>query len=224
MGSLVKALLLEGYQPSRVIEVVESYYASFDGAKRQKFRDNDCAVLGDKSAPVTIVEFSDYQCPHCAVAARPLHEVVAGAAKGKARLCAKYFPLPMHPRAMVAAECAEYARRHGKFWELNELLFAHQDALEDEDLKAYARQVGLDGAQMLKEAYSSKFDAVIESHRQEGVAAHVDSTPSLFFNGRRYNLPAKPQFLLRSVEDEIEWQQNKSFVYDRREAKAEKKG
>jgi protein-disulfide isomerase len=224
MSGLVKALLVEGYPPARVIDMVESYYASFDASKRIRLRENDCPLLGDKSAPVIIVEFSDYQCPHCAVAARPLHDLVTDSAKGKARLCSKYFPLPMHPRAAIAAACAEYARRHGKFWELSELLFAHQDALEDEDLKALARQVGLDGAQMLKEAYSGKFDAIIEANKQEGIAAGVDSTPTLFFNGRKYNLPVKPEFLLRSVEDELEWQQNKAFVYDRREAKAEKKG
>jgi protein-disulfide isomerase len=224
MANLVKALILEGYPPGRVIEWVESYYASFDPSKRQKLRDNDCPTLGDKAAPVAIVEYSDYQCPHCATAAKPLRDLVVDSSKGKARLCSKYFPLPMHPRAYVAAASAEYARRHGKFWELHELLFAHQDTLEDEDLKAYARQVGLDGSQMLKEVYAGKFDAVIEAHRQEGNAARVESTPTLFFNGRKYNLPVKPHFLQRSVEDELEWQQNKAFVYDRREAKAEKKG
>ncbi|HWE25100.1 MAG TPA: DsbA family protein [Myxococcales bacterium] len=223
MAELIKALIVEGNPPSRVIETVENYYASFDASKRQTFKSNDCPVLGDPKSPVVIVEFSDYQCPHCAVAAKPLHDLVMQAEKGKARLCSKYFPLNGHPRARVAAACAEYARRHGKFWQMHELLFANQEQLDDDTLRSLAKQLGLDGAQMLKEAYAGKFDAVIDSHQQEGVNARVQATPTLFINGRQHLLPVKLQFLQRSVEDELEWQQNRAFVYDRREG-GEKKG
>src|SRR3954464_8725895 len=89
MADLVKALILDGLPAGRVIEWVEGYYASFDPSKRQKVRSDDCPQLGDKNAPVALVEFSDYQCPHCAVARKPLDDVVLGAEKGKARLCAK---------------------------------------------------------------------------------------------------------------------------------------
>jgi protein-disulfide isomerase len=223
MAELVKALLLEGGAPSRVIETVENYYASFDASKRQALKTGDCPVMGDPKAPVALVEFSDYQCPHCAVANKPLHDLVTGPEKGKARLCAKFFPLPGHPRARIAAGCAEYARRLGKFWQMNDLLFAHQDELDDENLKAYAKQLGLDGAQMLKEVYAGRFDGVIEAHLQEGTAARVNSTPTVFINGRQHTLPVKLQFLQRSVEDELEWQQNKAFVYEGSDGR-EKKG
>jgi protein-disulfide isomerase len=223
MGELIKALLLEGGTPSRVIETVESYYASFDASKRQALKTNDCPVLGDPKAEVALVEFSDYECPHCAVANKPLHDLVSGPEKGKARLCSKFFPLPGHARARIAAACAEYARRHGKFWPMNDLLFAHQDQLDDESLKGYAKQLGLDGAQMLKEVYAGRYDGPIEAHLQEGRAARVQATPTIFVNGRQHLLPVKLQFLQRSVEDELEWQQNKAFVYESRDAK-EKKG
>jgi protein-disulfide isomerase len=223
MAELIKVFLLQGAPPSRVVEWVENYYASFDASKRQKVRSDDCPQLGDKNAPVALVEFSDYQCPHCAVAAKPLHDTVLGPEKGKARLCAKYFPLPGHPRARVAAACAEFAKRKGKFWELHEILFANQEQLEDDSLKRYAQQVGLDGSQMLKEAYSGKLDPVIETHLQEGQAARVNATPTIFVNGRQHLLPVQPFFLQRSIEDELEWQQNKAFVYEGRETK-EKKG
>jgi protein-disulfide isomerase len=224
MADLVKALLLEGGTPSRVIETVENYYASFEASKRQSLKTNDCPVLGDAKAPVALVEFSDYQCPHCAVANKPLHDLVTSAPiKGKARLCSKFFPLPGHSRARIAAGCAEFARRQGKFWPMNDLLFAHQDELDDESLKSYAKQLGLDGAQMLKEVYAGKFEGVIESHLKEGMGARVNATPTIFINGRQHLLPAKLQFLQRSVEDELEWQQNKAFVYEGRDGK-EKKG
>src|SRR5256885_2599496 len=223
MADLVKALVLQGLHPSRVIEWVEQYYASFDASKRQKLRSDDCPQLGDKSAPVALVEFSDYQCPHCAAARTPLHEVVQGPGKGKARLCPKYFPLPGHPRAQIAAGCAEYARHKGKFWEMHESLFAHQEELEDDSLKRYAQQIGLDGAEMLKEVYAGKYDAVIDAQKREGAAARVQATPTIFVNGRQHVLPTQTFFLQRSIEDELEWQQNKAFVYDGRETK-EKKG
>jgi protein-disulfide isomerase len=180
-------------------------------------------VLGEPKAPVALVEFSDYQCPHCAVANKPLHDLVTGADKGKARLCSKYFPLSGHPRARIAAGCAEYARQHGKFWQMHDVLFAHQDEMEDENLKTYAKQVGLDGAQMLKEVYAGRYDAVVESHLREGTNAGVQATPTIFVNGRQHVLPVKPQFLRRSVEDELEWQQNKAFVYEGGDSR-EKKG
>jgi len=223
MAELIKALLLEGGTPSRVIETVETYYNSFDASKRQALKTTDCPLLGDPKASVALVEFSDYQCPHCAVANKPLHEVVTGPEKGKARLCSKFYPLPGHARARIAAACAEYARRQGKFWPMNDLLFAHQDELDDESLKTYAKQLGLDGAQMLKEVYAGRFEGVIEGHLQEGIGARVQSTPSVFVNGRQHVLPMKLQFLQRSVEDELEWQQNKAFVYEGRDGR-EKKG
>jgi protein-disulfide isomerase len=223
MVELIKAFLLQGVPPSRVSDWVEQYYASFDSSKRQRIRSDDCPQLGDKNAPVALVEFSDYQCPHCAVAVKPLHDTVLGPEKGKARLCPKYFPLPGHPRARIAAACAEYAKRKGKFWEMHETLFANQDQLDDDSLKRYAQQLGLDGAQMLKEAYAGKLDAVVDAQLQEGQAAHVNATPTIFVNGRQHLLPVQPFFLQRSIEDELEWQQKKAFVYEGRETK-EKKG
>src|SRR5205823_11265634 len=152
-----------------------------------------------------------------------LHDVVLIPEKGKARLCAKYFPLPQHPRARIAAACAEFAKRKGKFWEMHEALFLHQEELEDDSLKRYAQQIGLDGAQMLKEVYAGRYDAVIDAHKQEGEGARVQATPTIFVNGRQHLLPVQTFFLQRSIEDELEWQQNKAFVYEGRETK-EKKG
>jgi protein-disulfide isomerase len=141
MAQLVKALLLEGYTPSVVIETIERYYSAFP--KRQKLREDDCAALGDPKAPISVVEYSDFQCPHCAAALKPLHDMV-DALPGKVRLCSKHFPLPSHARAPVAAGCAEFAQKRGKFWEMSELLFSHQEELDDGQLKSLRGQVRLD--------------------------------------------------------------------------------
>ena len=208
MAQLIKGMLAEGYTPSVIIDFLERYYASFPAAKRQKLNDSDCPQLGEPKAPVAVVEYSDFQCPHCATASKPLRDMVQ-ALPGKVRLCSKYFPLPSHNRAQVAAGCAEFARLKGKYWEMSEMLFGHQDELEDGQLKTYAKQLGLDGNQMLKEVYAGKFDAVIEKQKKEGVDAGVRATPTLFFDGRQYTLPLKPEFLVFSAQDEEEWQRNK---------------
>src|SRR6185295_19110612 len=166
MAGLVKQISREGAPVSFIIQSVEKYYASFDPAQRVELSANNCAVAG--KGPVTIVEFSDYQCPHCAHAVEPLDDLVEKARKGQVRLCSKYFPFSSHPRARVAAAFAEYARAKGKFWKLNALLFANQEMLEDDNLKAYAKQAGLDGEEMLKQVYAGKFDEVVEKHRREG--------------------------------------------------------
>jgi protein-disulfide isomerase len=207
MAKLAGMLLQDGVTPSQVIFYLEQYYASFAKEKRKTLRSDDCPTLGEPKAPISVVEYSDYQCPHCAAAVKPLHDLI-DSFKGKLRLCAKYFPLPGHSRAKPAAEAAEAARAKGKFWELNEQLFGHQEELEDANLKAYARQVGLDGDALLKEVYASKYSELIERHTKEGMDAGVRATPSLFFNGRLLTLPVKVEYLAFTAEDELEWLRN----------------
>ena len=207
MAELIKALLLDGHSTSAILDTVERYYASFPKEKRQKLADQECPQLGDAKAPVAVVEFSDYQCPHCATAQKPLRDLVQ-ALPARVRLCSKYFPLPGHARAQVAAASAEFARQRGKFWQMNDLLFAHQEELGDSDLKSYARELGLDGEAMLKQAYAGRFDDLIERQKKEGVGAGVRATPTLFFNGRQLTLPLKSEYLVFSAQDEVEWQRN----------------
>jgi protein-disulfide isomerase len=211
MAQLVKQLLKDGVTPPLVVQVLERYYLAFDPKQRVRLSDANCGVEG--KGPVSIVEFSDYQCPHCAAALAPLTALVKTDRQGQVRLCSKYFPFASHPRARVAALCAEYARSKGKFWQMNAALFANQEALEDADLKKYAAQVGLDGDEMLKEAYAGKFDAVIEKHLREGMSAGVESTPTLLIDGRPYNLPVMPLYLAWTVDDELQWKKEKGWKF-----------
>jgi len=211
MAALVKQLASEGPTAPQIIQAVEAYYASFDARQRAPVKAENCPVLG--SGPVALVEFSDYQCPHCAAAVTPLEELVENGRKGQVRLCSKYFPFSTHPRARVAAACAEYARSKGKFWEMNAAIFAHYEQLEDDDLKGIARKVGLDGAEMLKQVYAGKFDEAVEKNRREGMALGVESTPTLFIDGRQNVLPIKPWYLAFTVDDELQWQKEKGWTF-----------
>jgi protein-disulfide isomerase len=210
MTELVKALLLQGATSSTIIDMVERYYASFPANKRVHLDDQDCGQLGDPKAKVAVVEFSDFQCPHCARAAKPLQDMVTSL-PGRVRLCSKYFPIAqIHPRAVIAAQVAEYARTQKKFWQMSDLLFAHEEELDDASLKRYAKQIGLDGDKTLHEVYSGKFDAVVQRHLKEGEAVGVRATPTIFFNGRQYpdGFPFTREFLVFSAQDEEEWQSN----------------
>jgi protein-disulfide isomerase len=211
MAGLVKQMSREGAPSRFVVQAVERYYASFDPSQRVELKADNCAVTG--KGQVTLVEFSDYQCPHCAHALAPLEDLVDKQRKGQVRLCSKYFPFPSHPRARVAAACAEYARARGKFWKLNAILFANQEMLEDDNLKSYARQVGLDGDDMLKQVYAGKFDDLVEKHRREGMAAGVESTPALYIDGRHNWLPIKPWYLAFTIDDELAWQKEKGWKF-----------
>ena len=211
MAALVKQFASEGFTSGPVIQTVEAYYASFDPGQRAPSKADNCPILGKGS--ITIVEYSDYQCPHCAAAVKPLEELVEKTREGHVKLCPKYFPFTSHPRARVAAACAEYARSKGKFREMNALLFENQEMLEDGDLKKYAQKLGLDGEDMLKQVYAGKFDERIEKNRREGLASGVESTPTLFIDGRPNMLPIRPWYLAFTVDDELQWQKEKGWKF-----------
>ncbi|MBE7700824.1 thioredoxin domain-containing protein [Oerskovia sp. Sa1BUA8] len=142
-------------------------------------------VLGDPAAPVTIVEFGDLECPYCHDAAPVLRAVVEESG-GTVRLVFRHFPLfEVHPYALTAALAAEAAGAQGRFWEMHDLLFAHQDRLDDVGLAHWAQTLGLDGASVVGEAAQEHGDAV-ERDYLAGTALGVRGTPTLFVDGERY--------------------------------------
>jgi protein-disulfide isomerase len=141
-------------------------------------------VKGPDDAPVTIVEFSDYQCPFCA-RSEPLVKEALAAYPTQARLVYKHFPLvAIHPQAMNAALAAAAAQRQGKFWEMHEILFANQRALAPEQIKEYARQLGLDMAKFEADLQSDEVKAVVQDDSQLAQRVGVRGTPTIFVNGK----------------------------------------
>jgi protein-disulfide isomerase len=147
---------------------------------------DDQPVKGSPAAPVTIVEFTDFQCPSCA-GAHPVLDRLVAEYGNRLRLVVRDFPLEQHEFAAKAAEAAEAARAQGKYWEYAAVLFANQKALSVDKLKAYATQVGLD---------RQKFDAALDSGQMadkvqrdlmDGIRLGVNSTPFFFVNGRATN-------------------------------------
>ncbi len=138
---------------------------------------------GPADAPVTIVEFSDFQCPYC-VRAEPTVKDVVAAYPGKIRLVYRDYPLPGHSLAPKAAEAAHCAGDQGKYWEMHDRLFAAQGKLEVESLKGYDKEVGLDTARFDKCLDSGEKAAEVAFHKKAGEDAGVNGTPAFFINGR----------------------------------------
>jgi protein-disulfide isomerase len=137
---------------------------------------------GPATAPVSLVEFSDFECPYCAQAA-PLAKQLAAAYPTQVRFAFKHYPLPMHKESPLAHEAALAAGDQGKFWEMHDALFAGQDKLTRHDLIAKAKQLGLDVSRFTKDLDSHRFKYQVDADRQEGNRLGVDGTPFFFING-----------------------------------------
>ena len=145
-------------------------------------------VRGPADAPVTIVEYGDYECPYCA-AARPV--LAALVDQGQVRLAFRNFPLAaIHPYALTAALAAEAAAARGRFWEMHDQLFTHQHRLRDVDLARYAATLGLPPGAVIGDAAQPYGDKV-EADFRSGVDSGVRGTPSLFLDARPYEGPVE---------------------------------
>jgi protein-disulfide isomerase len=144
----------------------------------------DQPSLGSANAAVTIIAFTDYQCPSCASMHPALQRLVKENG-GKVRLVAKDFPLSQHAEAFKAAEAAEAAREQGKYWEYIQVLMQNQSSLGVDKLKNFAAELGLDRARFDAALDSGKFTEMVQSDVEEGMKLGLKETPSLFVNGRR---------------------------------------
>ena len=164
-GAAVRILLTEPQPPVQVISV-----------------DDDPSRGGDQNAPVTIVEFTDFQCPSCA-AMHPILDEVLKVYGSKVRLVVRDFPLAMHANARKAAEAANAANAQGKFFEYAALLFKRQNALDVPSLKKYATELGLDRARFDTALDTGSYAAEVRHDVEDGEIYGVDRTPTIFVNG-----------------------------------------
>ena len=137
---------------------------------------------GPATAPITIVEFSDFECPYCVRAEESVEQVMK-AYEGKVRLVYRDFPLPNHAKAQKAAEAAHCAGDQGKYWEMHSKLFENQQALDVPALKGYAKDLSLDMAKFDKCLDGGDKAQVVQDHKKAGEAAGVSGTPAFFING-----------------------------------------
>jgi protein-disulfide isomerase len=138
---------------------------------------------GPNGAPITIVEFSDFQCPYCSRAEETVKKVL-DEYKGKIRLFYRDYPLPFHPQAQKASEASLCAGDQGKYWEMHEKLFASQQALAVPQLKEHAKGLGLDQGKFDKCLDSGDKAKIVEASKKAGEELGVSGTPHFFINGR----------------------------------------
>ena len=143
---------------------------------------DDDPAKGPAGAPITIVEFSDYQCPYCGRAEEVVKQIL-DTYKDKVRLVYRDFPLPMHPYAPKASEASQCANEQGKFWEYHDALYADQSKLSLTDLQATAERLGLKTDTFKTCLESGKYTAEVSKDVADGQKAGVGSTPSFFING-----------------------------------------
>lgn len=144
-------------------------------------------IKGPIDAPIALVEYGDYECPYCGEA----YPVVKAIQKRLGdRLCFAFRNFPLvnsHPHAAHAAEAAEAAGAQGRFWEMHDLLYENQGALEDAYLVGYATTLGLDAERLIKDVLDGAHTARVRQDFRSGARLGVNGTPSFFINGVRYD-------------------------------------
>ncbi|MBL8600591.1 MAG: thioredoxin domain-containing protein [Myxococcales bacterium] len=184
-------------------DLSEALRARYAASAAQQIRLEGAPSHGSVTAAVTVVEFSDYECPHCAHAV-PVLRTVAREFEGRVRMVHMNFPLSGHIHAMPAARAALAAGRQNKFWEMNDLLFQNREHLEPADLDRYATQLGLDLNRFHTDAASPEIEAAIAATRREGERLQIQGTPTIYINGRRYELPVQREPLREWIQDELD--------------------
>jgi len=157
-------------------------------------------VLGAEHAPVTVVEYGDFECPNCKQAAAAVKQLLERFAE-RVRFVFRHSPIEqVHPHALMAAEAAECAGAQGRFWPMHDLLFEHQLHLKAQQLHGYAGQLGLDMARYSAEMDDHVYLQRIREHQQSGRDSGVRGTPTFFVNGRIQDVSFGVQALFDAVE------------------------
>ena len=143
-------------------------------------------IQGAIDAPMTLVEYGDYQCPYCGLA-YPMVKEVQRTLADRLAFVFRHFPLvAVHPHALIAAEAAEAAGAQGRFWPMHDRLFEHQDALDPRSLIAHASALGLDVARFVEDLEAHRHLPRIRDDLESGSRSGVNGTPTFFVNGVRH--------------------------------------
>ncbi len=156
-------------------------------------------VRGSAEAPVTLVEYGDFECPYCGVA-YPAVKALEEKYGEKLRVVFRSFPLAQHPHAQAAAEAAEFAAEHGKFWELHDVLYEHQRALDVRHLLGYARELGLDADELETALRERTYEAIVAEQKEGGEESGIPGTPAFFLNDILFEEEPTPENLSHAID------------------------
>lgn len=154
---------------------------------------------GPENAKVTIVEFSDFQCPYCARATKPVEDIVKEFPE-QVRVYFLHYPLSFHKQAMPAAIASRCAQKQGKFWEMHDKIFENQAKIGDEDLEGHAKALSLDMKKFKACMKSPETEAFVRADMEQGNEAGVGGTPSFYINGKAHQGPPSVDTIRALVE------------------------
>ncbi len=191
-------LLKAGLLPSEVEEIYDKRFVTPETGR------SDVAAApmrGNPNAPVVLVEYSDFQCPHCKLA-EPLLQKVLDEFHDQVKLYYKNYPISkLHPEAADAAAAAVAAGKQGKFWPMHDLLFANQDKLTATDLERYAAEIKLDVKKWKADLGAAR--ASVDKDHSDGEKLDITGTPTIFINDRKYAGPLRYDQLKDWIEEEL---------------------
>jgi len=215
----------EGKDEAAVTKVLQAKAATFvearlpeDTGQVYNIDVTNNPVRGPKTAPVRIVEFSDFQCPYCAELQKTLDQVLKAFPKD-VQVVYKQYPLNIHQFARQAAAASLFAQGQGKFWELHDKMFQGFTQISDENLRKWVGEVGLNLAEYDKAIQSGRFEPVIQKDMADGAAAKVLGTPTLFVNGKRIHDRSFEGFK-KTIQEELASQRTGSTAAPAAAAKA----
>jgi protein-disulfide isomerase len=174
----------KGLNQEQVTDAVIKKYVS-DFVPPATFDLSKTAFKGDSNGKIVIVEFADFECPHCSLMSDILKEVIKANPKG-VKVYFKQFPLPHHTYAQKASFATLAAQKQGSFWPMHDLIFANQSTLTPSIFDEFAQQIGLNLEQFRKDMGDPIFAEQIQNDKKEGIQAGLEGTPTLFFNGKQF--------------------------------------
>jgi protein-disulfide isomerase len=190
--------------PAKSLGFLAKERAKFmDQAPAQAFTYTDSPSLGNEKARIIIAEFAEFKCTYC-VALSPVLKRLVEESNGMVRLFFKHFPLKNHPGTLFSSKAAQAAHRQGKFWAMYDLLFKDFNKQSMEDVLQYARVLGMDADRFKTDLEDRKIEELVERDKMEGVRAQVKGTPTLFINGKMYQLRHDEEFLKDLISEEAE--------------------
>lgn len=164
------------------------YFSSSDSKSSSYLEDENWSnsenVKGDENAPVTMIEYSDYECPACRNSYNMVEEIISEY-QGQIKLVHRHFPLPFNKDAQGASIASECAGEQGKFWEMHEKLNTGKEGLKEKTLKSYAKEVGIDEEKFSECFAGNGYLDKINKQKEQGEKDEVNGTPTFFINGKQ---------------------------------------
>jgi len=194
---------------TETVAMAEAKASKFGTRPAPKLLDDPVAIptlgapsTGPANAKVTLVEFSDFQCPYCSKAVLQIASTLK-AYPNDVRLIFKQYPLDSHPQAMISAQASLAAQAQGKFWQLHDLMFANRTKLSRENIMRWAKDLGMDLNRFMADMESAETKKTVLKDQADGDKAGVEGTPTFFINGQRYNGDLAPESIKPVIDAEL---------------------